>query len=48
MIENGIFKMHLNQQYSKIIVGVAIILAVSIDRVSEYTRARRLARARVV
>ena len=47
MIENGIFKMHLNQQYSKIIVGVAIILAVSIDRVSEYTRARRLARARL-
>jgi ribose/xylose/arabinose/galactoside ABC-type transport system permease subunit len=48
MIENGIFKMHLNQEYSQIIVGVAIILAVTVDRLSEYTRARRLARARVV
>jgi len=46
MIENGIFKMHLNQEYSQIIVGSAIIIAVSIDRVSEYLRAKRLARAK--
>jgi ribose/xylose/arabinose/galactoside ABC-type transport system permease subunit len=44
MIENGIFKMHLSQEYSLIIVGSAIIIAVSIDRVSEYLRARRLTR----
>ena len=46
MIENGIFKMHLNQEYSQIIVGSAIIVAVSIDRFSEYLRTRRLALAR--
>ncbi|HWP40774.1 MAG TPA: ABC transporter permease [Tepidisphaeraceae bacterium] len=46
MIENGIFKLHLNQEYSQIIVGSAIILAVTIDRVSEYLRARHLAGAR--
>ncbi|HEY7086590.1 MAG TPA: ABC transporter permease [Tepidisphaeraceae bacterium] len=46
MIENGIFKLHLNQEYSQIIVGSAIIIAVSIDRVSEYLRAKRLARAK--
>jgi len=45
MIENGIFKLHLNQEYSQIIVGSAIIVAASIDRFSEYLRARRLARA---
>ena len=44
LIENGIFKMHLNQEYSLGIVGGAIILAVSIDRFSEYVRERRLAR----
>ena len=44
MIENGIFKLHLKQEYNLIIVGSAIIIAVSIDRVSEYLRARRLAR----
>lgn len=46
MIENGIYKMHLSQEYSLIIVGSAIIVAVSIDRVSEYLRARRLTRIR--
>jgi ribose/xylose/arabinose/galactoside ABC-type transport system permease subunit len=43
MIENGILKMHLNQEYSQIIVGSAIIIAVSIDRLSEYLRTRSLA-----
>lgn len=47
LIENGIFKLHLNQQYSLIIVGSAIIIAVSIDRLSEFWRARRLARAKL-
>jgi ribose/xylose/arabinose/galactoside ABC-type transport system permease subunit len=46
MIENGIFKMHLNQEYSQIIVGSAIIIAVSIDRLSEYLSVKRLARAK--
>jgi ribose/xylose/arabinose/galactoside ABC-type transport system permease subunit len=45
LIENGIFKMHLNQEYSLGIVGAAIIIAVSIDRFSEYVRERRLTRA---
>jgi ribose/xylose/arabinose/galactoside ABC-type transport system permease subunit len=45
MIENGIFKLHLNQEYSQIIVGSAIIVAVSIDRVSEYIRNRHMSRA---
>ena len=45
LIENAIFKLHLNQQYSQIIVGASIILAVTIDRLSEYIRKRRLAAA---
>ncbi len=44
LIENGIFKMHLPQDYSKIIVGSAIIIACSIDQFSEYFRNRRLTR----
>lgn len=35
MIENGIFTLHLNQEYSKIIIGSAIIIAVAIDRLTE-------------
>jgi ribose/xylose/arabinose/galactoside ABC-type transport system permease subunit len=46
MIENGIFKMHLNQEYGLGIVGAAIVVAASIDQASEYLRKRRLARAK--
>jgi ribose/xylose/arabinose/galactoside ABC-type transport system permease subunit len=51
MIENGIYVLHkialgpiiltLSKEYSKIIIGVAIIMAVAVDRVSEYVRSRR-------
>jgi ribose/xylose/arabinose/galactoside ABC-type transport system permease subunit len=43
LIENGIFILKLNREYSSIIIGIAIILAVAVDRFSEYLRARRLA-----
>lgn len=42
MIENGIFKMHLNQEYALGIVGAAIIIAAAIDQASEYLRRKRL------
>lgn len=54
LIENGIFvlkkinlgfvSVSLSQEYSKIIIGIAIIVAVAIDRVSEYVQARRSVR----
>lgn len=47
MIENGIFVMKYDQQYSNIIVGAAIIVAVAVDRFSEYMRQKRLAGAGV-
>ena len=43
LIDNGILILSLNQQYSKIIIGIAIIIAVAVDRLSEYLRQRRLA-----
>ncbi len=46
MIENGIIILHLEQEYRLIIIGVAIILAVAMDRLSEYLRNRRLAGSR--
>jgi ribose/xylose/arabinose/galactoside ABC-type transport system permease subunit len=46
MIENGIFKMHLNQEYGLGIVGAAIVVAAAIDQASEYLRKARLARAK--
>ncbi len=45
MIENGIVILKLNQEYSQIIIGATIIVAVSIDRLSEHLRNRRLAKA---
>jgi ribose/xylose/arabinose/galactoside ABC-type transport system permease subunit len=45
LIENGIFKMHLNQEYSLGIVGAAIVIAAAIDQGSEYLRKARLTRA---
>ncbi|MGH7177109.1 MAG: ABC transporter permease [Tepidisphaeraceae bacterium] len=40
LIENGIFIMRYDQQFSTIIVGVAIIVAVAIDRLTEAVRTR--------
>jgi ribose/xylose/arabinose/galactoside ABC-type transport system permease subunit len=42
LIENGIYILKLQQEYRLIIIGVAIILAVAMDRVSEWVRQRRL------
>jgi ribose/xylose/arabinose/galactoside ABC-type transport system permease subunit len=44
MIENGIYILKLEQEYRLIIIGIAIILAVALDRLSEQMRQRRLAR----
>jgi ABC-type xylose transport system permease subunit len=46
MIENGINILHLNQEYKNIIVGLAIVIAVALDSVSEYLRNKRLAGAK--
>ena len=46
MIEDAINILHLDPEYRLIIIGAAIILAVSLDRLSEYFRARRLAGTR--
>ena len=46
LIENGIFKLHLNQQHSLGIIGTAIIVAAAIDQASESLRKRRLARGK--
>lgn len=40
-IENAINILRLNQEYKAIIVGMAIIVAVALDRLSEYLRKRR-------
>lgn len=40
-INLGLFTLKLSQQYSMIITGIAILLAVGIDRFSEHLRARR-------
>ena len=51
MIENGIYilkkislgivTLHLSKEYSKIIIGFAIIVAVAVDRLSDYLRTKR-------
>jgi ribose/xylose/arabinose/galactoside ABC-type transport system permease subunit len=51
LIENGIYILKkidlgfvtfsLSKEYSKIIIGIAIIVAVAVDRLSEYLRVRR-------
>ena len=46
LIENGINILQLNREYSSIIIGIAIIVAVAVDRLSEYLRNRRLAGAK--
>jgi ribose/xylose/arabinose/galactoside ABC-type transport system permease subunit len=55
LIQNGIFVLHkirigsitlqLSKEYSMIIVGTAIIVAVAIDRITEQLRNRRMSRA---
>jgi ribose/xylose/arabinose/galactoside ABC-type transport system permease subunit len=52
LIENGIFilkkinlgivELQLSKEYSKIIIGIAIVIAVAIDRLSERWRQRRM------
>ena len=42
LIENGILILKLNQEYSSIITGVAIILAAALDQLSEHLRNRRM------
>jgi len=48
LIENGIVILKLNQEYSSIIVGSAIIVAVAVDHLSEHLRNRRLAGAKQI
>jgi len=40
-VDLGAFTLSLSKEYSKIIIGIAIILAVTVDRLSEYLRNRR-------
>jgi ribose/xylose/arabinose/galactoside ABC-type transport system permease subunit len=42
LIENGILILHLNRDYSSIIIGTAIIVAVAADQFSEYLRNKKL------
>lgn len=42
-IDFGLFAVKLSQDYNKIIVGTAIVLAVAVDRLSEHMQAKRLA-----
>ena len=42
LIQNGIYILHLQEEYRLIITGAAIIIAVALDRFSEYLRNRRL------
>lgn len=46
MIQDGIYTLHWKVEYQKIIVGSAIVVAVAIDKFSEYLRQRRLAGAK--
>ena len=41
----GLFSFKMSKEYEKIIIGLAIIVAVAADRLSDALRARRLARA---
>jgi ribose transport system permease protein/putative xylitol transport system permease protein len=38
LIENGIIILRLAQEYRLVIIGLAIIVAVSLDRLSDYLR----------
>ncbi|MEO7934609.1 MAG: ABC transporter permease [Chthoniobacterales bacterium] len=41
LIENGIIILRMEQEYRLVIIGLAIIVAVSLDRLSAYLRSRR-------
>jgi len=45
LIENGIIILEIEQNYSRIIIGAVIVLAVVLDQVSNSLRTRRLVRA---
>jgi len=45
MINNGIVILNIDQNYSQIIIGAVIILAVLLDRINGALREKRLARA---
>jgi ribose/xylose/arabinose/galactoside ABC-type transport system permease subunit len=44
MIDNGIVILNIDQNYSQIIIGAVIVLAVLLDRISNVLREQRLAR----
>ena len=43
-IDLGIVTIPLSKEYTKIIIGIAIIVAVAVDRLSEYWRTKRMAK----
>jgi ribose/xylose/arabinose/galactoside ABC-type transport system permease subunit len=43
-IDLGILTLKLSKEYAKIIVGIAILVAVAVDQLSQYLQRRRLAR----
>ena len=45
-INLGLFELSLSKEYSKIIIGIAILVAVAVDQLSEHLRNRRLAGAK--
>lgn len=47
LINNGIIILDVDQNYSQIIIGAVIVLAVTIERISSVSRDRRLARLAV-
>ena len=46
MIDNGIVILEIDQSYSKIIIGLAVILAVVLDQTNAWLAKKRLAKAR--
>jgi ribose/xylose/arabinose/galactoside ABC-type transport system permease subunit len=46
LIQNGIYILHLQEEYRLIITGAAIVIAAALDRFSEYVSNRRLAGAK--
>lgn len=43
-IDLGLFRLPISKEYTKIIIGIAIVLAVAIDRFSEHLQSRRVRR----
>jgi ribose transport system permease protein len=44
MINNGIIILNIDQNYSQIIIGAVIVLAVLLDRINSTLREKRMAR----